>query len=104
MMNNSMFSDVSFKLNNNQIIHLHKVISLFHFLSQHTHNSQLNTQHTDIYWIERDIDTHTYTNIILILFFVCVSLTLTLTLTYLSLFVCIFVCVYFDLGSDMFTK
>jgi hypothetical protein len=29
MMNNSMFSDVSFKLNNNQIIHLHKVISLF---------------------------------------------------------------------------
>jgi hypothetical protein len=40
MMNNSIFSDVSFKLNNNnQIIHLHKVIFLFLFLSQ---------QHTQI--------------------------------------------------------
>jgi hypothetical protein len=50
MMNTSMFSDVSFKLKNNQIIHLHKVISLFLFLSQH--NSQLNTHR---YILNREI-------------------------------------------------
>jgi hypothetical protein len=64
MMNNSMFSDVSFKLNNNQIIHLHKVISLFLFLNTHT-------------------------NIMLILFFVCVSLTLTLTYLFLCVYILI---------------
>jgi hypothetical protein len=87
MMNNSMFSDVSFKLiNNNQIIHLHKVISLFLFLflSQHTHNS--------------------HTNIILILFFVCVTHIHTHAHISLSLCVYLCVCIYIDLGSDMFTK
>jgi hypothetical protein len=72
MMNNSMFSDVSFKLNNNnQIIHLHKVISLFHSLSithTHTHkyhiDSVLCVCHTHTH-------THTHTHISLSL---CVSL------------------------------
>jgi hypothetical protein len=81
MMNNSMFSDVSFKLNNNQIIHLHKVISLFHFLFQHT---QTHKYHIDS------------------VLYVC--LTHTYTHTHISLCVCIFVCMYIDLGSDMFTQ